>query len=260
MTIPTYVNEMTGCFLATVDEALPGLLSGLFLRGSLGWGEFFSGSDVDFVGLWNELPVGADLELLSDAHAAVSSSFPAHDFDGFHCEASDLSRSPTLIDGRPVFFRGEFDVRGTLDLNLVSWHELAERPIVVRGPIPPIYTDLDELLAFTRANLDTFWRDLIKQVDEVGTAALGAHDASVAFVTLGPARLHHLLRSKTMTSKSGAGRYIIDQLDSRWRTIAEEALRIREQPESQSRYASAAERGQDASDLLRWLVDDGTTG
>ena len=47
---PSDVQQVTGLFLDLVDEAAPGLVEGLYLRGSLGFGEWYAGrSDVDFV-------------------------------------------------------------------------------------------------------------------------------------------------------------------------------------------------------------------
>jgi hypothetical protein len=256
MTLPPPVSELTALFLREVDARLPGRLKGLLLHGSICWGEFFPGSDVDFVGLWDELPSGDELNLLRAAHHATKEQAPVPTFDGFHCTAADLAASPAKITHRPVFYQGEFAAEGQIDINLVTWHELAERGIAVRGEVPPIFTNLTELLDFTRDNLDTFWRGISKQIND-GGVALGKHDASVALVGLGPARLHHLLRTKTLTSKSGAGRYVREQLDPRWNLIARESLRIREEPDAPSLYAESDQRGHDAAELLYWLIDDG---
>jgi hypothetical protein len=94
-------------------------------------------------------------------------------------------------------------------------------------------------------------------VADGNVAALGAHDDSVAYLGLGPARLHHLLVTKELTSKSGAGRYVRDSLDPRWNLIARESLRIRESPGTASLYDDSGQRGQDAQDLLTWLIADG---
>jgi len=255
--LPPAVSELTSCFLSEVDDRLPGRLAGLFLHGSLCWGEFFPGSDVDFVGLWEELPAEADLVRLREAHEATRGHFSSLTFDGFHCTPADLAAAPATIAHRPVFYRNEFDAAGTIDINIVTWHELAERGIAVRGAIPAVHTNPAALHDFTKNNLDTFWRGIAKQTEDVTVEELGRHDPSVAFLGLGPARLHHLLTTGELTSKSGAGRYVRDRLDPRWNLIARESLRLRENPGAAGLYDDPAQRGRDAAGLLRWLIDDG---
>lgn len=157
-----------------------------------------------------------------------------------------------------MFYQDAFDPEGTIDINLVTWHELAERAIVIRGHVPPVYTNLNELIEFTRTNLGTYWRGFINQIDDAGIEAFGEHDDQITWVGLGAARLHHLLITGEMTSKSGAGHYVCESLDTRWNKIGREALRIREDPGSPSLYDDLAQRGRDIYDLLTWLVQDGT--
>jgi predicted nucleotidyltransferase len=253
------VNDLVACFLEEVERRMPGELTGLFLHGSIVWGEFFPGSDIDFVAVWEQLPAGERLDELEEAHARVKHRFPSPAFDGFHCTAADLAASPATIEYRPVFYEGAFNDKGTIDINLVTWHELALGPVVIRGQVPDVYTSLPELLDFTRTNLDTYWRGTADQVKAAGVKAVGEQDDAVAWIALGAARLHHLLSQRTLTSKSGAGRYIIERLDARWAPIAQEALRIRERPDTPSLYIDHGERGQDTYDLLVWLVEDGLT-
>ena len=259
MALPEPVADLTECFLQEVDTRLPGRMTGLLLHGSICWGEFFAGSDIDFVGLWDELPTGTELDELEAAHQAVRQRFPAPPFDGFHCTPADLAAGPATVRHRPAYYRGAFDPAGTIDINLVTWHELAERGIAVRGAVPAVYTNLGELLGFTRDNLDTYWRGQATEIEAAGVDAVGEDDDAVVWVGLGAARLHHLLTTHELTSKSGAGRYVRSVPDPRWHRIAEEALRIREQPTSPRLYDDPGRRGRDLHALLTWLVDDGTT-
>lgn len=257
MTLPLPVREVTGSFLSEIDQRLPGRLTGLFLHGSICWGEFFPGSDIDFVAVWGELPTGTDLDLLRAAHEATNAQHPMPVFDGFHCTALDLGGPPARVAHSPVFFEGSFNPEGAIAINLVTWHELAERAITVRGQLPPVHTDLAALVDFTRTNLDTYWRGAIEQIEAAGIATFGQHDSTIAWVSLGAARLHHLLTRNVLTSKSGAGRYLCN-LDPRRTKIGNEALRIRERPDSPSLYGNLTERGQDAYDQLVWIVDNQT--
>lgn len=239
-----------------VDRRLPGRLTGVFLHGSLCWGEFFPGSDVDFVGMWDEVPTGPDLDRLREAHEATRSQVPTVVYDGFHCTADDLAVSPTHIISRPVFYEGCFDPRGRIDINLVTWHELAASPVSVRGDVPKVHTDLPALIASTRDNLATYWRETLRQIDDAGAEAVGEDDSAIVWVTLGAPRLHHLLTKGALTSKSGAGRYVIESLDPRWTPIAREALRLRETPSTSTLYVDLGQRGRDIRDLLSFIVED----
>ncbi|WP_427888460.1 hypothetical protein ACQHIV_34655 [Kribbella sp. GL6] len=248
MTLPAAVVDLTDRFLAEVDSRIPGRLTGLFLHGSICWGEFFPGSDVDFVAVWDDVPEDA---VLREVHEAAKAELT---FDGFHCTAADLAADPSTLGTRPVVFQGAFDPAGSTDVNLVTWHELAERAVVVRGELPPVYTNLDDLIAYTRTNLDTYWRGIADRIATADLATAGRNDAAVAWVALGAPRLHHLLTTRTLTSKSGAGRYVLDSLDPRWHQLAREALAIRETPGTPTTYNTPTERAEDVRDLLAWIL------
>lgn len=75
---------------------------------------------------------------------------------------------------------------------------------------------------------------------------------------LGVRRLHHLLATGAMTSKSGAGRYALTAFGPRWHPVVHEASRARERPEAPSAYAAGpARRGRDTTEFTAMVVEAG---
>lgn len=256
MTRPPEVVAVTDEFLAHVDASRPGLIQGLYLHGSLCWGEFFHDSDIDFVGVLSRSPDARDLVALEDAHAHLRQFSPRR-YEGFYCRSGDLAAPPDVLGPVPVHYTGTFEVAGRTDVNLVTWHELAERGAFVRGRRPTIHTDLGALIDFTRENLSSYWTPLLARIEAAGDRQAGADDGGVAWATLGVARLHHLLALRRLTSKSGAGRYVISDLDPCWHALAREALAIREHPDAVTSYDDPCDRGRDLREFLTWVIDDG---
>ena len=255
--LPEEVLGLTHAFLEVADLHCPGLLDGLLLHGSLCWGEFFDDSDVDFVGLLSRTPSEDDLAGLAAAHQQARSVYVVRRFEGFHCLPAQLAGPPEGVGPVPVHYESAFTATGHLDVSWVTWHELAERGIAVRGAVPPVRTDLEALLVYCRENLSTYWSSMLDDVTKAGDQEVGEMFEVVVWVVLGVARVHHVMARWRLTSKSGAGRYVLEALDPRWRRIATEALRLRERPDKPSGYAHFAERGRDVREFLSWAVADG---
>ena len=94
MTLPAEVDQVTQAFLSLADEALPGEIVGLYLHGSLGFGEWFDGpSDIDYVAVLPARPDVATVDALRQVHAELAEEFPRPPFDGFHITRDDLARA-----------------------------------------------------------------------------------------------------------------------------------------------------------------------
>jgi hypothetical protein len=244
MSLPAEVAEVTGQFLGLIDGSAPGLVQGLYLRGSLGFGEYFHGqSDVDFVAVVTSRPDAGQLEALAAAHAAVYAAHPVPHFDGFHLLRADLRKPPEVCPDVPFMFDGSFRPAGRSDVNPVSWHELARHGITIRGPElteADVWTDDAALRAFSHGNLSSYWQgiadSLVSHPKEAGSPW------AAAWCVLGISRLHHLLAMGTLTAKSAAGRYARTAFGPRWHPIIDEALRARERPDDPSRYDDDARR------------------
>ncbi|NUR09020.1 MAG: DUF4111 domain-containing protein [Nocardioidaceae bacterium] len=222
--LPDPVRQVTGTFLSLVDEAAPGLVEGLYLHGSLGFGEWHDGrSDVDFVAVTARRPDPGTTALMRNAHAHVTETFPRPAFDGVFLTPADLARSPYDCPDVPCVLRGSWQDAGRFEVNPVTWHELAWHGLAVRGPDPAdVWTDPAALWEYSRRNLDEYWAPLVD--DLVAHPDEGARPDLVEWFVLGIPRLHHLLATGRLTSKDGAGAHALEVFGGRWRPVIAEAL------------------------------------
>jgi hypothetical protein len=241
--LPGPVREVTGLFLSLADEVAPGLVEGLYLHGSLGFGEWYDGrSDIDYVAVLAERPDDRTVARLHEVHDEVATTFQRPAFDGFHLTWKDLARPPSACPDLPCTQAGLFHDEARLDVHPVTWHELAHHGVTVRGPERgdvEIWTDDAVLRAYTHDNLATYWRGeadvLARFPAEAGKPEI------VTWCVLGVSRLHHLLATGSLTSKTGAGRHALAAFGERWRPIVTEALAIRVTGEPSGHYDDASE-------------------
>lgn len=258
--LPAPVAAVTEHFVALADERLPGRLQGLYLHGSLGFGEWYDGrSDVDYVAVLDRRPDTATVAALREVHEAVAETFPRPPFDGFHLTWDDLARPPYDCPDLPCTQAGSFHDEARLDVHPVTWHELAHHAVTVRGPVPAdvrIWTDAEALRDYTRGNLASYWAPEVEQLrrfpDEAGRPDI------VAWFVLGTSRLHHLLATGALTSKSGAGRYAVDTFGRRWRPLVSDALAVRATGEDAGGYrGDRRRRGEDTIEFTEMVVGSG---
>jgi hypothetical protein len=226
---PTEVRLVCETYLSMVDEELPGLVEGLYLHGSLGFGEWHAGrSDVDFVAVSRARPTGREVARLRDVHEHLGETFPYPPYDGFYATWSDLAAPAAQCPDVPCTLGGSFAEEGRYDVNPVTWHELAWHGVTVRGPDlgeVDVWTDLAALRSYTHANLSSYWGRQAAALARFPAEA-GRSDVVTSFV-LGVPRLHHLLAKDRLTSKDGAGQHAVDAFGEEWRVLVAEALSYR---------------------------------
>ncbi len=258
MSLPDEVSAVCATFLAAAPD---GLVTGLYLRGGVGFGEWVPGaSDVDFVATLAGRPTAADAEALRQAHEAVRAAHPGTPFDGPHLLAADLARPATDCPDVPCVLHHLFEEEQTVHDGVVCWHELARHGVTVTGvPVEElgIWTSQDALVAFTRDNLDTYWRANAEALTAM--PAEGAALEACSWCVLGAARLHHLLVTGDMTTKNGAGRWGLTHYPERFHRVLREALRIRNGGGDEYLGDDGA-RGADTAEFTTYVVAGGTEG
>lgn len=260
MRLPAEVDVVCHEFCSLMDTALPGRLVGLYLHGSIGWGEWYAGtSDVDFVAVLDDRLHGADLVTLSEVHAELGSTYPSPRFDGLHVVADDLARPPGAVPDVPSILAGLWEDEGRVDLNPVTWHELAAHGVTVRGPAAKdldVHLDQRALRRHTHESLAGYWAETAASLADFPAEA-GRLDM-VAWTVLGTSRLHHLLEEDDLTSKTGAGMYAWWRFGERWKPLASQAMTWRKDREIIDAYLDRPEQlAADNIEFTAMVVESG---
>jgi hypothetical protein len=207
------IEELTRDYLARVDAALPGFVRGLYVVGSAALGAWQPGrSDVDAIILTSRPAGDGDLAVLAELHAGMPAS--PH-FDGVYLEPALAQVWPTDRPVVPFVVNGTFTTdRPCGELTPVVWLTLQRYGIAVRGPRAGelgVRVDGEALRRYNLDNLRDYWQPLIADLPAaVAQTAPGdeADAGSVAWLVLGPARLHYTLAHGDITSKAGAAAYL----------------------------------------------------
>ena len=244
--LPSDVRATAERAVRLIHERLPGYLDGMYLHGSLCWGEYFDDSDIDFVATTTRRPNETDIAKLQQIHRDL----PDH-FDGFYLPTTQLAEDPSVLPVHPGVLHGKFTVAHHCDANQVTWQELAERGITVHGPDAgelDIFTSDTVLELNTRTNLEGYWLPRLQGLVDTPDAGIAPREA--AWSVLGVLRLHHALIQHAITSKSGAGRWGLEAMDERHRPVIEHALAWREEGRDDGAFADDAARQSATVDLM----------
>lgn len=132
----------------------------------------------------------------------------------------------------------------------------------MRGPAPDrleIRTDPCELRAWTRANLDGYWRDWVVRARRWSTRGLvrALPRRFAAGGVLGVSRLHYTLETGEIADKETAGEYALATFGPEWRTVVEDALVFWRgaQPPRGPLWPHPARRTRRAADFVAHVID-----
>jgi predicted nucleotidyltransferase len=234
--------------LADLDRREPGLVAGVHLIGSVALGDGRPGqSDVDLVIVRADgFDNAATMAALGPALAALRREQAQPTLDGIVLDAADLAAGPDAIAGdRPVLFENEARLDGGSARNPVTWATLRQCGIAFRGELDRdrLWHDPIRLDAWTRENLESYWRPWLARTDRLvsrsGIASLGT--GAIEWGVLGVTRLHATLATGGIISKRDAGDYALDRVGPEWRPVVQEAIRIRERAPG-GRYPSPLHR------------------
>lgn len=258
MALPSLVREVCGEYLEQADAEVPGLVTGLYLVGSVALSGYRQDhSDIDFLAVTSRRPGPEDVDGLGRLHAEMARRRRRPVLDGVYVRAADLSRPPAEADGAVRANLGAVSTGDHYEPNPVTVHVLVRRGIALRGPDVVDLGLKDDPAALRRwvaDNLASYWKPWVDRwARSFGPRALA--DWPVEWAVLGVPRLHFTLTSGEICTKEDAARYSSRRFGGQWDGILDEALRLRSRGRGGD-YRSALRRRRDAVDFVRMVIAD----
>ena len=261
MTTHPLALGVADAYLALVDAALPEFVEALYLVGSAAMGDFRPPlSDVNFVAVSRARPGHGEMAALAEAHARLALDRPAPALDGFYLTRDDLRAGPLAVPDGPCVRQGRFLASGCHERHPLTWSVLGTSAVTVRGPLcagTGLWRGPADLERWVLASIDERSGSWLGPDPANGAATLAAD--VVERTVLGMCRLHYVLATGVVPSKSDAGLYGLITFGPDWHRIIDEALRIRREPEAACLYGTPSERGRDAVAFVHLIADDART-
>ncbi len=148
--------------------------------------------------------------------------------NGIYVHERDLRRSPGEVTPVAAHVAGRFRAatREGFDVSPVTWRNLAEHGVALRGPEPAqlaVRLDREELRSWLLASLDGYWLRWAARARRRAAITPFPRRAAAAGV-LGVSRVHYTLATGEIASKPQAGRYALETFDARWGPLIEDAI------------------------------------
>jgi nucleotidyltransferase-like protein/aminoglycoside adenylyltransferase-like protein len=216
-------------YLDAVDAAVPGLIVGLHVTGSLALGDYRpERSDIDVVAVVDCAPDAAQRSLLAEVHRVVATRV-----DGPYLTAAALGKEPVDVGQVPYHVDGRFEYDVCHEVSAITWAILAEHAITVRGDAPTalgVRADPDAVQAFSTANLAGYWAGWARTIAALLDGAVDDDTMEARLLewgVLGAARVHCAAATGAVISKLDSGSYARDAFDAEWQPVIDLATSSR---------------------------------
>jgi hypothetical protein len=253
-TIPQPAQQVLNEYIALVHAALPGLLNGIYVHGSLALNAYNPGlSDIDVISITSRRCTDADMDSLRALHQTLAQHYPQAQLEVCYLLAQDVGQSEDSMLSHPYVHDGIFHTAGYHDINAVTWWVLKHHGIALYGPPPDqfdIQIDWERLLADMHHNLNTYWAGFTHNPRRV---AWLLNDYGIQWAVLGVLRQFYTFRERAITSKAGAGRYGLVHTPPQWHQLIQEAISIRE-GSARSSYRSRIVRAISARAFVQLII------
>jgi hypothetical protein len=227
--LPEPVTDAITQYLAACDEAVPDLVVGLHVVGSLALGDFRPDrSDIDVVAVVREPPDHAERLALADVHRSCAPTI-----DGPYLTAAVLAGPPVGVGPVAHHVAGHFALDECHEVSPVTWSILDHDAVTVRGDTPAamgLRPDPDAVRRFSAANLRTYWTGWAANTASVIAELPGGAPIDARLLewgVLGAARVQQAATTGEVVSKSAAGAWARSTAGDEWQAVLQLALDAR---------------------------------
>jgi hypothetical protein len=248
--LPDSLGKALNRYTSTLDRDLPGVLSGLYVVGSVALGDYTPKlSDVDLVAVSDEKWSPEDLNVAAQkAHHYLSRR--RHPVRVAYASFAQLAADPTSSD--IACFENTTRLAGEALANAFTWHILATQAIAIRGPQhPQVAVSQTALQEWAGQQLHDHWRKWLESAQHHHRTLLFRR--SVAGVVLEVSRLYETATTGQVLSKLDAGQALLAQLNSQDARILKDSTGYR-QGYHTSMYWAPLERRHEALELIDELT------
>ncbi len=239
--LPDDARQRIDQLLAWLDDAVPDVVAGLHVVGSLALGDYHPGhSDIDLIVVTRH-PLGeADVPAVDAVHQQDRrhqqdrSSANGGDLQASYLTTSSLATNPDSLVPSVSHVKGTTTYGTDFEVNPVTWRNLVRHAVAVRGTPTSVWMRDPrdaEIAAFCRTNLADYWQPMVEQIlaaaDDPANADRTVEAETLERVALGPRRLAETIETGNIISKTAAGEQMVARADSGERPAFEAALAIR---------------------------------
>lgn len=221
----TDVNNILILFLENLQEIYKDQLIGLYLTGSLTYGDFHTNSsDIDFLAIVDRPSSKKQLAQLQYMHKWIDTSYPtwAERIEGSYITQHMLSSIDPPKTPRSYINEGTLRTDGALYGNewLLNLHVLYECGIALIGPNPKELVkaiDIKQVRAASRKDLYEEWAPKLQNPSSLADSHLQAY----SILTL--SRILHRVQNDEVVSKRAASSWVKETYGKPWIELIEKA-------------------------------------
>ena len=219
------VNDLLAFFAESLKAFLGDQLFGLYLTGSLTYGDFDRGSsDIDFLAVLNQVLSGENLNLVKRVHTHIASSYPiwAKRMEGSYVIREMLGSLHPPGTPRPYINEGRFWDPDPVYGNewLINLYALYQCGVSLVGPDPKTFIgpiDISDVREASKRDLLEEWQPKLRD------QSFFANSHYQAYAILTMCRILHRAGNSGVASKHMAAAWVKHVYGKRWSDLIERA-------------------------------------